>query len=227
MQTKPFTRAIALLGLASLSIGLPACSVSSQGLSSRKFDDLPAAKSSNSKSQPAIATMPTLNLDLSVEQAYAAIPHRRTPMNFAVSNMPNPDKRYLEVAFHLIDQAIRLRVTAYQKFSRGEVRDSQSISDMDQLVDYLQNTGAPASLSSYQAHLLQAFSDQRAFFEEWHRQGQQFQYGSPQTIGTHPKVQSASTALREAYGVLMETYPREGNNNKEAFFDYHCALDFL
>src|SRR5436190_983627 len=40
MQTKPFTRAIALLGLASLSIGLPACSVSSQGLSSRKFREV-------------------------------------------------------------------------------------------------------------------------------------------------------------------------------------------
>lgn len=227
MQTKPFTRAIALLGIASLSICLPACSASSQGLSSRKFDNLPAAKSGNSQSPPTIATAPTLNLDLSVDAAYAAIPHRRTAMDFAASNMPNQDRRFLEVAFHLIDQAIRLRVTAYQKFSRGEVRDSQSISEMDQLVDYLQNTEAPASLSSYQAHLLRALSDQRAFFEEWHTQGQQFQYGSPQTIGTHPKVQSASTALREAYGILMKTYPSEGNNNKQAFFDYHCALDFL
>ncbi len=227
MQTKPLTSAIALLGIASISIGLPACSASSQGLSSRNFDNLPAAKSGNSKSPPTIVTAPTLNLDLSVEAAYAAIPHRRTAMDFAASNMPDQDKRFLEVAFHLIDQAIRLRVTACQKFSRSEARDSQPISEMDQLVDYLQNTEAPARLSSYQAHLLQALSDQRAFFEEWRTQGQQFQYGSSQTIATHPKVQSASTALREAYGILMETYPSEGNNNKEAFFDYHCALDFL
>ena len=227
MHTKPFTRAIALLGLASLSIGLPACSASSQGLSSRNFDNLPAAKSSNSKSPPTIATAPTLNLDLSVDAAYAAIPHRRTAMDFAASNMQEQDKRYLEVAFHLVDQAVRLRVTAYQKFSRSEVGDSQSISDMDRLVDYLQNTEAPANLSSYREHLLQALSDQRAFFAEWHTQGPQFQYGSPQTIGTHPKVQSASSALREAYGILMQTYPSESNNNKEAFFDYHCALDFL
>ena len=225
MQTKPLTRAITFLGIAALSIGLPACSASSQGLSSRKFDNLPAAKSDNSKSLP--ATAPTLNLDLSVDAAYAAIPHRRTAMSFAGSNMPDQDKRFLEVAFHVIDQAIRLRVTAYQKFSRSEVGDSQSLSDMDRLVDYLRNTEAPASLSSYQAHLLQALSDQRAFFEEWQTQGQQFQYGRPQTIGTHPKVQSASTALREAYGILMETYPGEGNHNKDAFFDYHCALDFL
>lgn len=227
MQTKAFTRAITLLGIVSLSIGLPACSASSQGLSSRKFDNLPAAESGNSKSPPTIATAPTLNLDLSVDAAYAAIPHRRTAMDFAASDMPDQDKRFLEVAFHVIDQAIRLRVSAYQKFSRSEVRDSQSISDMHRLADYLKNTEAPDSLSNYQAHLLQALSDQRGFFEEWNSQGQQFQYGSPQTIGTHPKVQSASSALKGAYGILMETYPSEGDNNKEAFFDYHCALDFL
>jgi hypothetical protein len=227
MHTKPFPRTIGLLGIALLSIGLAACSASSQGLSSRNFDNLPAAKSGNSKAPPTIATAPTLNLTLSVDAAYAAIPHRRTAMDFAASNMPDQDKRFLEIAFHLIDEAIRLRVTAYQKLSRGEVRDSQLISDMDQLTDYLHNTEAPASLSSYQAQLLQALSDQRAFFEEWHTQGQQFQYGSPQTIATHPKVQSASTALKTAYGILMETYASEGTNNKEAFFDYHCALDFL
>jgi hypothetical protein len=148
-------------------------------------------------------------------------------MDFAASDMPEQDQRFLEVAFHVIDQAIRLRVTAYQKFSRGEVGDSQSISDMNRLVDYLQNIEAPASLSNYQAQLLKALSDQRAFFEEWQAEGQQFQYGSPQKLGTHPKVQSASTALRQAYGILMQTYPGEGNHNKQAFFDYHCALDFL
>jgi hypothetical protein len=227
MQTKLFTRAITLLGIASLSIGLSACSASSQGLNSRKFDNLPAANSGNSKSPPTIATAPTLNLDLSVDAAYAAIPHRRTAMDFPASNMPDQDKRFLEVAFHVIDQGIRLRVTAYQKFARSEVRDSQLISDMDRLIDYLQNTEAPASLSSYQAHLLKALVDQRAFFKEWHTEGQQFQYGSPQTLGTHPKVQSASRALKAAYGILMNTYRSEANENKEAFFDYHCALDFI
>ena len=184
MQTKPFTRAFALLGIASLSIGISACSASSQGLNSRKFDNLPAAKSGNSQSPPTLATAPTFNLDLSVDAAYAAIPHRRTAMDFEASNMPDQDKRFLEVAFHLIDQGIRLRVTAYQNFSRSEARsevgDSQSISDMDRLVDYLQNTEAPDSLSSYQGHLLRALTDQRAFFQEWRTQGHQFQYGSPQ-----------------------------------------------
>ena len=227
MQTKPLTRAIALLGIASLSIGIPACSASSQGLSSKGFDNLPSVKSENSQSPPSIAAAPNLNLDLSVDAAYAAIPHRRTAMDFAASSMPDQDKRFLEVAFHLIDQGIRLRVTTYRNFSRSEVTDSQSISDMDRLINYLQNTKAPADLSTYKAHLIEALSDQRAFFEEWKTQGQGFQYGSPQSLGSHAKVQSASAALKEAYGILMETYPSEGSSNKEAFFDYHCALDFL
>jgi hypothetical protein len=222
-----FTRTIALLGLASLSIGVAACSnASSQGLSSRNFDKVPAVKSSNPKSQPASATPPTLNLDLSVDAAYAAIPHRRTAMDFTASNMNDQDKRFLEVAFHLIDQAIRLRVRTCQKFSQGDVGDTP-IPDMDRLIDYLQNTEAPANLSKYQGQLLRALSDQRAFFEEWKTEGQQFQYGSAQAIATHPKVQSASAALRAAYGLLMRTYPSENGRNKEAFFDYHCALDFI
>jgi len=227
MPTKPLTKAFALLGIASVCILLQACSASSQGLSSRNFDNLPGAKSGNSKSQPTIATAPVFNVDLSVDAAYAAIPHRRTAMDFASSNMPDQDKRFLEVAFHVIDQGIRLRVSAYQRFFRSGADDSQSLSDMAQLIEYLQNTQAPDNLSSYQEHLVQALSDQRAFFVEWQEQREQFRYGSPQTIGTHPKVRSASSALQGAYGILMETYPSEGNNNKEAFFDYHCALDFL
>ena len=218
------SRTLAFLGISLLSVMLPACSASSQGLNSRNFDVAPAAKHSN-KPQPAIASTPVLNLDLSVDAAYAAIPHRRTTMDLANSNMPAQDQRFLEIAFHLIDQAIRLRVSTCQKFSSAGVSDSKPISDMDRLIEYFQSIEAPASLAGYQAQLLEALSDQRAFFEEWRLQGQQFHYAS--AIASHPRVQSASTALRSAYGILMQTYPNESSNNKEAFFDYHCALDFI
>lgn len=223
MQTKQLTGAIALMAIVSVSIGVPACSASSQGLSSRNFDSR-SARSGKFRSQPNIATVPTLDLDLSVAAAYAAIPHRRTNMDFAAANMPERDKRFLQVAFHIIDQAIRLRVTAYQKFSRG---GSQSMADIETLIDYLESLDAPDSLSSYQDLLIKALSDQQAFFHEWQSQGQQFRYGSAETIGQHGKVQSASKALREAYGILIETYHSESDRSKTAFFDYHCALDFI
>jgi len=221
------SKAIAAPSVILLAIGLSACSsATSQGLSSGQFDT-PAAKSGSAKSQPSLDSAPVLDLALSVDDAYTAIPHRRTAMDFAASNLSDPDKRYLEVAFHLIDQAIRLRVTAYQKFSRTEGGDPQLISDMDRVIDFLQNVEAPAHLTSYHQHLIQGLSDQRTFFAEWQTRGQQFQYGSPDKLGSHPKVQSASTALREAYQILMQEYPREGARNKDAFFDYHCALDFI
>lgn len=227
MQKISFVQTLGLLGIASLSLGLQACSTSTQAVSSANVDSRPAANSAVAKSPPDMATAPILNLDLSVDAAYAAIPHRRTAMDFLATNMPDQDRRFLEVSFHVIDQAIRLRVTAYQKFSRGEFDDSGLIAEMDQLVDYLQQTEAPASLATYQAQVLRALSDQRAFFADWQSKGQQFQYGTPQTIATHPKVQSSSAALQQAYGILMQTYPSEVGNNKDAFFDYHCALDFL
>ena len=222
MRTQ-FTIAVSLLAITLFSIS---CTASSQGRSSRNFDT-PVVSSGDSRPQPAtIADPPTLNLDVSVDAAYAAIPHRRTAMNFAASNMPDQDKRFLAAVFHVIDQAIRLRVTAYQKSEKGQLGDAQ-FADFDTLIDYLQNAEAPTALSSYKARVVQALSDQKAYFQEWREQGQEFQYGTPQTLSTHAKVQSASSALREAYGILMELYPSEGELNKAAFFDYHCALDFV
>jgi hypothetical protein len=225
MKINLCSRTLALLGISLLSLILPACSASSQGLSSRNFDVAPAVKPGNPKSQPVVTSAPVLNLELSVDAAYAAIPHRRTAMDFASSNMPDQDRRFLEVAFHLIDQAIRLRVSTCQKYSSAGIGDSKPISDMDRLIEYLQSTEPPANLAAYQAQLLEALSDQRAFFEEWRLQGSEFHYAS--AIASHPRVQGASTALRSAYGILMQAYPNESNNNKEAFFDYHCALDFI
>ena len=40
-------------------------------------------------------------------------------------------------------------------------------------------------------------------------------------------MRSASRALQAAYGQLMSLYSNETLTNKDAFYDYHCALDFL
>jgi hypothetical protein len=40
-------------------------------------------------------------------------------------------------------------------------------------------------------------------------------------------VQTASARLHEAYAELMRLYPGEGTHNRDAFFDYLCALDYL
>ena len=185
-----------------------------------------AIASRQAKSPPNVESVPDPNLSLSVEDAYAAIPHRRTTMDFASSHVPAQDKTYLDVAFHVIDQSIRLRVTAYRSFSAAD-SDPKLISEMDRMIDFVKSVEPPAHLSHYHELLIQALSDQRAFFVEWQSQGSQFQYGSPDKLGSHPKVQSASSALKEGYQILMQEYGGEDQKNQDAFFDYHCALDFL
>jgi hypothetical protein len=211
-MNKSFTT---LLAVAFLMFAITACS-RSEGATSRHIE--------TPTTQPSMAAAPTVNVDLSVEAAYEAIPHNRTVMDFAASNMPESDKRFLEVAFHVIDQAIRVRVSAYRKFSRGELSDV-TIADFDLLIEYLQKLEAPDSLTSYQARLVEALSDQRDFFQDWLKQAEPGQYGK--SVASHAKVQSASAALKGAYGMLIELYPNEAPNNKQAFFDYHCALDFI
>jgi hypothetical protein len=174
---------------------------------------------------PGVESVPNPDLSMSVEEAYAAIPHRRTEMNFATSKLSEADRRYLAVAFSVIDQSIRLRVTAYRRFS--ESPDANLISEMDRMIVFMQKVEPPARLSAYHELLINALCDQRAFFAEWQSAGQQFQYGSPGKLASHPKVQSASNALNHAYQILMNEYSGEDSHNQNAFFDYHCALDFL
>ena len=43
----------------------------------------------------------------------------------------------------------------------------------------------------------------------------------------HYKVRSSSANLQGAYSDLMRLYSSENATNKQAFFDYLCALDFI
>ena len=176
---------------------------------------------------PGIAAVPISDLGLTVDEAYAAIPHRRTAVLFTGSKIPKADQDYLQVVFATIDQAILLRVTTYQNYSRGRTADPLAISRMDRLLVFLRSVDPPPLLKTYHKRIEQAVSDQRAFFEDWRTQGSEFTYARGAGLGSHPKVASSSSALKEAYGILMQSYPAENEHNREAFFDYHCALDFL
>ena len=148
-------------------------------------------------------------------------------MQFAGSKVPKADQDYLQVAFAVIDQAVLLRVTTYQSFMRGKTADPLAISRMDRLITFFQSVDPPPRLKTYHKRIEQALADQRTFFNDWRAQGSEFQYVHGTGLGSHPKVASSSSALKQAYGILIQIYPAEDSHNKEAFFDYHCALDFL
>lgn len=178
----------------SVLVAVALVTISSFGLSGCGSTSPEPTVSASQPGNPSVESVPNPDLSMTVEDAYAAIPHRRTAMNFATSKLSEADRRYLAVAFHVIDQSIRLRVTAYRRFS--ESSDAANlISEMDRMIVFMQKVEPPARLSAYHELLIKALGDQRAFFAEWQSAGQQFQYGSPGKLASHPKVQSASNAL--------------------------------
>jgi hypothetical protein len=179
------------------------------------------------KPLPDLSDVPALDCGLSVSRAYALIPHRRTEFDTALTSMPRRDKAYLNLVFHVIDQSIVLRVAALRDFSKGQADGARLIAAMRRETDFLRGIEPPARLKSYHESLIRAISDQTTFFEEWCEMGPRFRHANPQTFSNHPKVQSASQALRRAHGLLLEAYPSEAERTKDAFFDYHCARDFV
>jgi hypothetical protein len=162
---------------------------------------------------------------LSAEQAYAAIPHRRTIWIEGQSAVPAEEKAYLKVMFQVLDQAVAVRVASLQRFSSERYDASDTDAQFDQLIKFVRAMPVPKALTVYHKHILDGFSGQRQFFQDWKSARERFAYA--QQIAGHPGVRNSSEAIRAAYDELMSKYPRESATNKDAFFDYHCAWDFL
>jgi len=76
-----------------------------------------------------------------------------------------------------------------------------------------------ASKMGYQSRI--EVQQHRSFFEL------QNVSGSNAKASRNQLIQSSHQHLLAAYGVLMHSYPEETKHNKQAFFDYLCALDFI
>jgi len=168
---------------------------------------------------------PAIDAGLSVDQAYAAIPHRRTVWDESSSTVPPAERPYLRVIFKVIDEAVAVRVAGLQDFSAGEYDRSDPVAQYDQLIGFARRMPVPRMLAAYHRKVLDGLSGQRQFFADWKSQRAQFPFA--RQIAGHSGVRRASAALRAAYNELMGKYPDESSTNKDAFFDYHCALDFL
>jgi hypothetical protein len=177
---------------------------------------------------PPLASLPRFDLPLSVEQAYAAIPHRRTRFRFDASPLPLHERRYLEAMFHLIDQGTRVRVVAWQDLFHRGTTAHDPVGKLSELVRQVDGIEPPARLVAYHRQLRTALVQQRGFFQQWLAAGAGFTARSGAALAAHPGVQSSSAALRSAYGLLMrELASGLEAQERDAFFDYHCALDFL
>lgn len=132
----------------------------------------------------------------SVDEAYAAIPHRRTVFDRRAATMSTAEADGLERLFTLVDRAIVARVTK---------------SGQETVLADLRALDLPARLRHVQALVTEAVVAERAYVVE----------------GQDSAVQTASARLHQAYAELMRLFPGEGAHNRDAFYDYLCALDFL
>ena len=168
---------------------------------------------------------PSIDVGLSVDQAYAAIPHRRTAWTESQTTVPADERAYLKTIFAVVDEAIAVRVAGLQNFSQQRFDSIDVGGQFDRLISFAQSVPVPARLRAYHSQVLAALSADRQFFAEWKSQGANFPYAGQ--LAANGNVQAASAAAHAAYSELMSKYPGESQQNRDAFFDYHCALDFL
>lgn len=149
---------------------------------------------------------------LSVEEAYRLIPHRQTVFQSASARMPAAEGTYLVAFFGAIDQAIVAKVSSR--------RGSTVAETYGPVWKAWEGLNPPAALKATQDKVKAAILDQQAFLLEIEKKQSSWNMD-------HPKVRSASGNLQGAYGDLMRMYPNENATNKQAFFDYLCALDLI
>ncbi len=168
--------------------------------------------------------------EMTIEQAYRAIPHKQTPYDYKQSRIRAVDAKYLDHYFFAADVALRARVMCLrgfygQKGGIDVVRYNREVNDM---VNSFSLVDTPSHLKEAEVLLISAVRDQQAFFNAWEDargtpRGQKYM----QNLSAHPKVQSAHRKLIQAYSVLKRSYPQESARNQSAFYDHLCALDFI
>ena len=70
-----------------------------------------------------------------------------------------------------------------------------------------------------------AIETQRRYFDKWEQkisQGEHFQF---ERNDLH--IQTAHRLLIQSYNKLIKLYPNSSAQNRQAFYDHLCALDFI
>ena len=159
---------------------------------------------------------------LSVEEAYQAIPHRRTTWDETQTKMPKETSRALHELFQLSDEGVVLRVETMGSIDRKDLSAAEmSLNKYSSLLEKIIKHPTPKELLSFKKLLISAIEKQRDFLSD----SLKIQYVKRSPWA--PLAREASQKLHEAYAVLMSQFPEESPRNKQAFFDYLCALDFI
>ena len=191
---------------------------------------------------------------MDVDEAYRSIPHRRTVFDETAAQMPDQEKNFLQEFFSLIDQAIVAKVEIVSWINSNGLKGRKE-GNYDEILKQLSSLETPDALKPARQSVIEAIKEQRQFlsrvsigYSDIEERGiiprpailnivdigkrgikawaDRNDYHKP-ILAQEPLVVGASHKLIKAYQILMQVYPRETAQNKQAFFDYLCALDFL
>lgn len=157
---------------------------------------------------------------LTVEEAYRAIPHNRTVFDLNAAKMRDEEREYVYRLFKLVDLAIVERVGELLYISSSGSKGNRS-KDYDRILAQMNLMKIPPRLEAVHQLVVDAIKEQRAALRQWQKKG------FPSNFDQDQRVLSSSQKLRQAYSHLLQLFPKEGQHNKAAFFDYLCALDFI
>jgi hypothetical protein len=162
---------------------------------------------------------------MTVEEAYAAIPHKRTVFDGNASKLPAAQIDSLKRLFASSDQGVVLRVEGLRALRGAEAPQlRKAINDYRALASAVASLNVSAEIKPAQDLIAQAIADHQRFFEMKLRDSDTL---AKRDAALTTEIHQASQKLHRAYDVLMKAFPNEAANNKTAFYDYLCALDFL
>jgi hypothetical protein len=165
---------------------------------------------------------------MTVEEAYRAIPHKKTDFDANNAGMNAQESKYLAAFFDLVNAAIVARVETLQWFSSKGSAGSSYENYKTQAKAVLSQLGSldvPQKLTPVHQLTVAAITAQSAYYRKWEadvRMGKAFHFDR-----RDPLVAKSSRKLILAYKKLMTLYPKETERNKHAFFSHLCALDFI
>jgi hypothetical protein len=162
---------------------------------------------------------------MTVEEAYAAIPHQRTTFDARTSKLPAAQVDSLQRLFALSDQGVILRIEGMRAHrSRNAAELTRVLQAYDALIENLGAQQFAAEVAPVRNLVVTALRDQKRFIASRPAGSMQF---ARNELAMTPDVKRASGNLHQAYGLLLKAFPGEAARNKAAFFDYLCALDYL
>jgi hypothetical protein len=165
--------------------------------------------------------------ELTVEEAYQAIPHNRTVFDVRASTLSTAQTNALQKLFELADRGIVLRVQGLRTLQATSHSDGHSVLlGYRSLITAVASLRVPAEIQPAQDLVLESIQLHQQFFAA---QFSAKQSGGKTDIGfrQNREVNQASQKLIAAYGSLIKAFPSEPTVNRQAFYDYLCALDFL